>query len=215
MSPLSLSYISPFLKNVTSSYHLKNFPSRPFHLSIAEYIVEFKSVSRKTIGMSSSKKIEGKQMGKHFQNGCEQTLGRETLVSRRYSDTLQEALRSLIPLWSESCWEQGLGQWLPVMPPNPNYSESGRWSALQPPESQKTLVWLPGPPLGKLRMESTDWGSTCLRHRSLVCFWCCQAEQPLVQFNTGIQRHAIPELVQITQMLGSCSDTRWATVLLL
>lgn len=30
MSPLSLFYISPFLKNVTSSYHLKSFPGRPF-----------------------------------------------------------------------------------------------------------------------------------------------------------------------------------------
>lgn len=158
---------------------------------------------------TAAKEIASRQMGKHFHNGREQMLERDFGIL--------EIFRHFAggPEQPESCLEQGLSQWLPVMPPNPNYSESGRCSAPTPPEWQKGLVWLPGQPLGKPRMESTGWGSTCLRHRSLGCFWCCQAEQPLVQFNAGIQRKAVPEFVQIMQTLGSCSDTSWATVPLL
>lgn len=157
-------------------------------------------------------------MGKLLHNGCGQTL-RETVGSCRYSDTPQEALSNLIHLWSEPCLEQGLDQRPPAMPPIPNSSESGSWSVHPPLQSQKALPRLPGQhwdggcTSGKAkdgeRWVEGRWQPCCTypKYRCVLCFWCCQAEQPLVQFIAGVWGNDIQEFVQIMRMLGSCSDT--------
>lgn len=77
----------------------------------------------------------------------------------RYSTLGPEQLDP--PLTWAQLGARGWDQWLPVMSPNPNYSESGSWSAPWPLESQKVLVWLPrdmgAVPLGKTGMKTSIW----------------------------------------------------------
>lgn len=80
----------------------------------------------------------------------------------RYSTLGPEQLDP--PLMWALLGARGWDQWPPVMPPNPDYSESGSWSAPWPLESQEVLVWLPrqpwdmgAVPLGKPRMKSSVW----------------------------------------------------------
>lgn len=123
-------------------------------------------------------------MGKHFHNGGEQTLGREIEILEIFRHWAGGPEQPDPPSEVSPAWSRGWGSDFQRCLPTQTALDLDGDHLPEHLNDSKSF------PRGKPRMESTGWGSACLRHSSLVCFWCCQAEQPLVQFNTGTQRNS-------------------------